>query len=218
MRDNPGSMALFGLAPMLGADTRFDNPAASALMSESKPDRRNWAIAAGVFADLSSAYANFSQIRQAQTQAKAEASALSFRARMLELDRRAAEQQAQSILGQGQSQIARLSLESGQRRAEIEASTSSRGVEASGASAIEAQASERLIEAIDAYNINLDTVQQANAARRQATNIGNQARLARAGSVSLRRQARAAAPETAHVAGLGRSVARTSYLLAYKPE
>lgn len=209
------SLELPGALDPYGIDALLNEPTAPAGAASGVD--RGWAIAAGVFADLTSAYANFNQVRQETRQAKAQASALGFRSRMLELDRRAAEMQAQDILRAGQSQIGQVSLEGGQRRAALEVATAASGVDASGANAREAQASERLLEAIDVYNINLASVQQANAARRQATNIGNEARFARTASVNLRRQARAAAPEAALLGGLGRSAARTSALLTYKP-
>lgn len=216
MTDYNASSYLLGLGPMLQnqygttVDTIGAAPAAGY-------NARAWAIAGGVFADLTSATATFEQVRLQQTAQRAQASASSFRARMLELDRRAAEKQAQSILRAGQAEIGRVTLEGGQRRAALEARMAASGVDASGANAIEAQVSERLMQEIDAYNINLESVQQANAVRRRAVDLGNQAGFQRQAAVSLRRQARVAAPESAFLGGAASSAARTGYLLAYKP-
>lgn len=163
----------------------------------------NWLVAAAVFGQLSQAYAGFSAARLASYEAKAHASAYGYRARMLELDRRQAEIRAESILAQGQDEVGRVGLEAGQRRAAITAATAARGVEAGVGTAAEVQASERLIQQIEAYHINLGAVRAANAARAGATAIANEALLARTSAGNLRRSARAARPETALVAGLG---------------
>ena len=163
---------------------------------------RSWAIGAAVFGQLTTAYANFANVRAAQAQARSQASALSHRARMLQLDRRAAERQAMEILQQGQAEIANLTLAGGQRRAEIEASTAAAGVEAGVGSAAEVQASERLIQDVEAYHINLSSVRAASAARRGAVAIDNEARGLRTSARNLRRGARYAAPESALLSGI----------------
>ncbi len=162
----------------------------------------NWAIAAGVFSQLASAYAGFHQARMATFEAKSQASAFGHRAVMLQMDQRAAERRAASILEQGQSQVGAVTLEGGQRRAAIEAATAARGVEAGVGSAAEVQASEKLIQDIDVSNVTLGAVQAANAARTGAVAIENEARAARVSSRNLRRSARVAAPETHLFAGL----------------
>lgn len=207
------------IGPMLGTSELDQALAGSPLgaAGRSGDSGRTWAIMAGIFADLTSAYSSYNAVRLQKVAQKAQASALDFRSRMLDMDRRAAERQAESILSQGRAEIGRVTLEGGQRRAQLEARTAASGVEASGRNAIEAQASERLMQEIDVYNINLASVQQANAARQRATDIGNQAAFNRTAAVSLRRQARAANPEAAFLGGLARNSARTGYLLAYKP-
>lgn len=172
-----------------------------------------WAIAAGIFAELTSAYANFTASRIAKEQTKAQASAFGHRARMLELDRRSAELRAQSILEQGNAEIGQLGLEAAQRRAAIAAGTAARGVEAGVGSAAEVQASERLIQAIDAYHINLDTVRAAEAERTRAVGIANEARFSRASARNLRRSAKTAYPESHLIAGLGSAAIRGGSLL-----
>lgn len=176
-------------------------PPADDVGAAAKSPSPTWAIAAAVFSGLSSAYANFAAVRTQQYQAKSQASALSFRSRMLDYDARAAEQRAQQILQQGQSDVGRISLEGSQRRAETAASTAARGVEAGVGSAAEVAASERLIEAIDVYNVNLSSVREANAARTGAVTLRNEALLGRVGSRNLRRSARAAAPEAQLLGG-----------------
>jgi hypothetical protein len=176
-----------------------------------------WAVAASVFAGLNEGYAGFAAIRSAQEERRSQASALDFRARMLQFDRRAAEKQAESILAQGQSEIANVTLAGGQRRADIEAATAARGVEAgAGGNVAEVQASERIIEQAEVYHINLASVQAANAARRGAVAAGNEALFSRTSARNLRRSARRAAPESALLSGLGSSALSTAYLLNYR--
>lgn len=169
-------------------------------------------IGAAVFGQLSMAYGQFSAARMASYEAKAQASAMGHRSRMLQLDRRAAELRAQSILEQGQAQIGDVGLAGSQRRASIEASTAARGVESGVGSAAEVQVSERLMEQIDAYHINLASVQAANAARAGATAIANEALLTRTSAANFRRSAKAARPETYLASGIGQSLL-TGYML-----
>jgi hypothetical protein len=194
-------------------DTIFGAPAA-AQPGPSGPN--SWLLAASVFSNLTEAYAGFHGARMAQEEAKSQASAYGHRARMLELDRRAAELRAESILEAGQVEAGMVSLEGEQRRAAIEASTAARGVEAGVGSAAEVQASEKLIEQIDVYNINLASVRAANAAREGAVAAGNEALFAGTSSVNLRRSARAARPEAHLFAGLGSAGLTASYLSNYR--
>jgi hypothetical protein len=169
----------------------------------------------GAFAmgQVGQAYAAYQSARLAVYAQHAEASALRHRARMLDLDRRAAEMQADAILQAGQDQQANLALEGGQQRAELIAANNARGIDSSVGSAREVLASERLMQAIDAYNINLSTVRQANAARRGAVAIGNEAALTEVSARNVRRAARAAAPEAILGSGLG-GVALNTYMLS----
>lgn len=165
-----------------------------------------FAVGAAIFSELTQAYAAFHAARLAQGHAKAQASAMEHRSRMLQLDYRAAEERAQNILESGRADVSFLGLEAAQRRAAITASTAARGVTAGVGSAAEVQVSERLIQQIEAYNITLDSVRAANAARRQATALQNEALFARTSARNMRRMARAAAPETHLVTGVANAV------------
>lgn len=176
----------------------------------------DWLIGAAIFGQLSSAYAGFHSVQMGQIEAKSQASAQAFRGRMLAFDRRAAERQAESLLEQGQSEIANLTLAGGQRRAEIEAGNAARGIESGVGSAAEVQASERLIEQIDTYHINLASVRAANAARADAVATDNEALFARTSARNLRRSARYAHPEAALVGGIGSAALNTYALSQYR--
>lgn len=172
----------------------------------------NWLIAAAVFGQLNSAYSNFHAVNMAQIEAKSQASAFGHRSRMLQLDRRAAERRAQDILSQGQAEAGVVGLEGAQRRAASTAGNAARGVDSSVGSAAEGQASDRLVEAIDVYNINLSSVRAANAVRAGRVAIENEALFARTSERNLRRSARVAQPEAQLIGGLG-SAALTGYAL-----
>lgn len=173
----------------------------------------SWLIGAAVFGQLSQAYAGFSAARMAGYEAKSQASSFGFRARMLELDRRNAELQAESILEQGQAEVSDVGLAGAQRRADIEAASAARGVTTGVGSAAEVQVSEKLMEQIDKYHINLASVRAANAARTGAVATGNEALLSRTSAANLRRSARASSPESYLVGGLGQGLL-TGYALS----
>lgn len=179
-----------------GRAPRSDTKAASGSSASS--------IGALVAGQLVGAYAKFHAVQMDQIATRSQADQLGHQARMLELDYRFALREAEGALEAGQSQIAFLGLEGAQRRAAITASTAGRGVDVNaGGNAAEVQASQRLVEAIDVYNVNLASVRAANAARRQATAIANEARFARVSERNLRRTARYAMPEAQLIAGLG---------------
>ena len=174
------------------------------------------AIAAGVFGDLSRAYANFAAVRMGQYEAKSQASSLSHRARMLDLDRRSAERRAESILEAGQQQASVARSAGRQAVAVEEADAAARGVDSSVGSAAEVLASEDLMAAMDVYHINLASVQAANAERTGAVAIGNEALFARTGARNLRRSVRAADPAAQLYGGLGSAALTTGLLATYK--
>jgi hypothetical protein len=158
-------------------------------------------IGASVAGALAGAYSNFHAVQMRQIETRQQADMMGHRARLMDLDYRDAFQQAQNELEAGQSQIAATRLVGAQRRAELEASAAARGVEVSGSTA-EAQASERLIEDINVYHINLASVQANNASRRRAVAIENEQRFARVSQRNLRRTAKYAQPEAALIGGL----------------
>lgn len=173
-------------------------------------------LAAAAAGQLSQAYNAFHQARMAAYEQKSQASALRHRSRMLLLDRRAAEAQAETVMEAGQDQLSALATEGGQRRAEQVASLAARGLDSSVGSAAEGLASDRLMESIDAYNINLSTVRQANAIRRGAMAIGNEADSARVSGRNIGRAARRAAPEADLFAGIVDTGIRTEFLRQYR--
>ena len=170
-----------------------------------------YTIATSVFAGLSQAYAAFSSDRFDRIQQRSQESALRFRATMLDFDRRAAERQAQGILEQGKAQIGALTLEGGQRRAAMRTVAAAYGIDVGRGGDKLAQLSDRLIQDVEGYHINLNAVRAAAAARRGGTAIENQQALLRTQAAALRRSYRTIYPEaqlalgslTAAAGGLG---------------
>lgn len=194
-------------------------PAGSPLLRSNNPGPSvspNWAIAASVAGQLAGAYAGYTQARLATYEVRSQASAYGFRSRMLELDRRAAEIRAQSILDQGQSQAGLISLQGAQRRAAIQVSDAASGVTAGVGSAAEVQASERLMQAIDVYHVNLASVRQASAERTGGVGAANEALMARTSAMNLRRAARASAPEAHLFSGLADATLSAGALSNYR--
>lgn len=171
-----------------------------------------FAVAASIVGGLANAYAGFSQVRLRNLELRQASSAQQHYSRMLQFDIRNAERRAIAILEQGQAEVGKITLEGGQRRAEIRARAGARGI--AGASVREAEISDRLIQDIDAYNINLAAVREANAARAEATDGRNRALFARTSARNLRASAR---DENAYGAlGLGLASTATRAIDAYR--
>jgi len=159
------------------------------------------AVGAMVAKDLATAYAKYHAVAMEQIEKRGAADQLVVQARMTDLDARAAFRAAEQELEAGQDQISQVGLEGAQRRSAITASAAARGVDSSSGSGAEVQASQRLVEAIDVYNISLGSIQAANAQRRQAVALRNEALMARVSARNLRRTAKYAQPEAALIIG-----------------
>lgn len=160
------------------------------------------AIGTAVFKELLGAYAGFTAVRTNRVALGMERDYQQHVATMADLDRRNAERRAQSILEQGQSEIANLTMEGGQRRGAARATTAARGIVVGTGSAEDAERSDKAIEALDVYHINLAAVREANAARAEAVGAGNRALFARTSARNMRRAAKATSPEGQLFAGL----------------
>lgn len=191
---------------------RYSPPPPSSDASASKPSAAN--IGAAVFGQLAQAYAGFHQVQMAQIETRSAADFAGHRARMLELDYRSAFRQAQNELERGQAAIGDTRLEGAQRRAALQASAAASGTDVSG-NAAEVLASDRLVEDIDVYHINLASVQSSNAARREAVAIENEQRMERVRQRNLRRTAKYAQPEAALIGGLLNAVSSGASMGGY---
>lgn len=151
---------------------------------------------------LASAYSKFAQVQMAQIETRSAADFQRFRGQTLALDVRSALRAAEGIVQQGRTEASARGLEGEQRRAAITAEMAAQGLEAGPGNQADVLVAEATIEAIDVYNINLNTVRAANQARAQAVNLRNEQRFAAVSERNLRRTARYAQPEAQLVAGL----------------
>lgn len=173
-----------------------------------------FAMAAAMFAELSAGYEGFAKVRAQQIERGTAADQQLHRANMLDLDRRQAERQARSILRQGEDQVAAITLEGGQRRAQMRTRAAASGF--GGASAREAQLSEKLIQDLEVYHVKVDTARRAGAARSEAVRIGNRALFARTSAQNLQASAELGSPEASLALGAGRGIARALRISEYR--
>lgn len=146
-------------APPAAATTGFD-PSSMATMG----------LVGGVFGAVQSAYGAFSTARATKQN-------LEFQSQMSEINARMAENQAQSIMLQGERAIGQVGLKAGKVKSSQKASQAARGIVIGEGSAAEEVATTELMAKIDSLTINANTVQAANAARTQSVNYANQSLL-----------------------------------------
>jgi len=149
---------------------------------------------------LSSAIGGYYEAKAAKTRLRSEALSLDFQASMANLEARAAEEDAQAILGAGAQEAGSLSLHYSQALGTARAGAAARGVV--GGSADEVAASIKLSEQIDAMTLRANTVRAAGNARIRGSNANTTAALARVGASNARNSARAISPLASGVTGL----------------
>lgn len=118
-------------------------------------------------------------------QLRQQALAADHQAAVSALNAQRAESDAQAVLSAGQSEKGALTLRQGQESAALRAGQAASGTTGGGSNA-EARASQRLIQRIEAMNIDSNTVRQANALRTQSTDLRGQAILARTSAQNIR--------------------------------
>lgn len=121
---------------------------------------------------------------------KSQKLSLEFEQTMAALNARAAEKTAQQLLQAGRTEIGQMQLQFAQEKAARRASTAGRGVVVGTGSSAEELASVELAKRTNAFMMNLNTVQRANAAQDQAVEFRNRGLLA---GVSARNVGRTAA-------------------------
>lgn len=120
-----------------------------------------------------------------KNQAASLKSSLEFQSDMAKINQRIAEGQAQSILAQGQQQIARQTLQAGQVKSRQRAAMAANGIDIGEGSAAEVTATTDLIKEIDSNQINANAVRAAWGMRTQSVNYGNQSLLQGASAQSI---------------------------------
>ena len=111
----------------------------------------------------------------ARTQAKANKSAFEFQADMSKINARMAERSAQSMLFQGQQQIASLTLRSGKVKSAQRVAMAANGIDLGEGNAVEVQATTDLMTEIDKNTIEANALRSAWGYRTQGVNASNQA-------------------------------------------
>lgn len=124
----------------------------------------------GVFGGIQSGFG-------AYFSAKSTKSNLEFQADMAKINARMSENQAQSILDQGNKAIASQTLKAGKVMSSQKASQGARGIAMGEGSAAEEIATTDLMKEIDKYTINANAVRAAEAARMQSVNYSNESLL-----------------------------------------
>lgn len=147
-----------------------------------------------VMGSITSAIGNFYAAKTAQYQQKSAASSYQFQSDMAAINARSAENDAQSILEAGKSEIANYTMRAGQEKAVTTASTASRGVVLGVGSARDVSASQDLVKDIDVMTINSNATRAAWAARTRSTNYSNQSLLDRTSSANAMRSAGSISP------------------------
>lgn len=143
----------------------------------------NWmgkaSIMTAIFGGLTSAVGSFFAAKQASYQLKSQASSYRFQSDMQAINARAAENDAQSILESGKSQVAQYTMAAGQQKQGARASMAGRGIALGQGSAADVEASMDLVKDMDVLTINSNAVRAAAAERMQATNYRNASLLLR---------------------------------------
>jgi hypothetical protein len=155
-----------------------------------------------------SAIGGFYAAKTAQYEAKSAASNYQFQSDMDALNARSAEADAQSILESSKSDIMRYTLQAGQEKAHVAATTGARGIVAGVGSARDVAASQEVVKDIDVMTINSNAVRAAQAKRVQATNYKNRALLENTASVNYGRFAKSISPFMAGAGSLLGSASR----------
>lgn len=109
-----------------------------------------------------------------------------YSAFMADLNARQAELAAVDIMRAGQRQAGQVTMQYGQAKAASAASIASSGVQAGVGSAAERQTAIELAKEIDKLTIDSNTLRQQQAARMQAVNYRNDARMSRANAEAMR--------------------------------
>lgn len=125
-------------------------------------------------------------VRNQKLQLRGMARQADYSAFMADLNARQAELAAVDIMRAGQREAGQVTMQYGQAKAASAASIASSGVQAGVGSAAERQTAIELAKEIDKLTIDSNTLRQQQAARMQAVNYRNDARLSRANAEAMR--------------------------------
>ncbi len=152
----------------------------------------------GLYASIAGAsmtvLGNFYNVKSMQSVTRQQAADLAFQSSMSNINARAAEFDAASLLAAGRSEGARLGLQYGQAKGAARASFGGRGIKVGKGSSAEALASIELSKRMDLYTVNSNAVRAANAARTQAQNFRTQGAMASVSAQNAYGTARSLSP------------------------
>lgn len=117
--------------------------------------------------------------------ARAQQSALNLQADIAEINAKAALSQADAAMAAGERQGAQIKLRAGQVKASQRAAMAANGIDLGVGSAVAVQTTTDAMGQIDAAAVDSNAVRAAWGLRTEATNYGNQARMARASASGL---------------------------------
>lgn len=152
---------------------------------------------ASIFGAVNSAIGGFYAAKSAQLQMKSQASSYQFQSDLAAINARSAENDAQSILEAGKTQIANYTMRAGQDKAATTARTAAHGVVLGVGSARDVSASEDVVKEIDMLTINSNAVRSAYAARTAAVNYKNASLMDNVSAQGSLRSAKSISPLTA---------------------
>lgn len=186
--------------PNPGYDRGGDPYGSSASTSFSSPSQqdeglgKNLSVLTAVMGGITSAIGSFYAAKTAQNQYKSAAMTYQFRSDMAAINARSAENDAQSILEAGKSQVQQYTMRAGQEKAATTASTAARGVALGVGSTRDVAASQDVVKDIDMMTINSNATRAAWAQRTQATNYKNEALLDNVSSQNALSSSRSISP------------------------
>lgn len=179
------------LKNILGGDGEYDsdNTKATATLGS------HLGALSAIFGGITSAVGTYYAAKSAQSQLKSQSMNFQFQSDMAAINARSAENDAQSILEAGKTQVQQYTLRAGQEKAATTASTAARGVTLGVGSAREIAASQDIVKDMDVMTINSNATRAAFAQRTRATNYKNESLLDNVSSQNATRSAASINPK-----------------------
>ena len=151
---------------------------------------------------VTSAIGAFAAIQDQKHALKAQKLSFEFEAMQAAINARGAEKFAQQLLQAGRTEIGQMQLQFAAEKAARRTSAAGRGIVTGSGSSAEELASVELASKMNAFQMNLNTVQRANAAREQGAGFQGRGLIASASARNAGRSARSLLPGAAASASL----------------
>ena len=154
----------------------------------------SFALMTQIMGGINSAIGGYYAAQSQQYQMKTQAVNLDYQSDMAAINARQSEYQAESDIKSGQSQIFNYTMQEGQQKSAAVANMAARGLRGGVGTTADVTGSMDIVKDVNVYNINSNAVQQASAARVQATNYQNQSNLDRVSAANANRSASSVSP------------------------